>query len=1084
MQDYIDSAGGAVADDDCSWVESDLGTNTTTSSFVSKLTWSYPDVPANLNLQQCRQTVTFAFGVQDQCGLSAQTTGKIVFVDSTSPVISKQPLAVTTVSREEHTPNMLREWLKSAGGAVASDACDHGARWSYDGAPTLPKLDVVGCRSEVDVVFMVTDNCGNVAYTEPARFVVEDATPPKLTGVSDRTVECKANGNSGHLRNWLTKYGGNGKCVDTNGDTDPSITYGNEAWVQSLNVFGGCNDRQVTTNFTCIDDCGLGMSSIGTFYAVDTTPPKLSSSKKSDLVHYCDARCVSSQDAEQANAKTLFNRWKDEKHGCLEGSDQCNVVGWTTVIVPDEGATFNSNQLCGTSGSATFTATDACGNAASETLKYSFPEIPAPQVYLPEALPDIHPVNKHFTASNTCYICQQSDGTRISRRFARLLYRWEGTSGVTATLASAPSQTANKATLVWGDQFILYGSSSFKVPFKVTITSEWAGEVQRAAMSINRKCIDAPGQVIGERTEFGSIGALILVGFESVGGATEADCQGGMPVPYFKFPSLGTVLERGCCYKFTSKSGVLVRSGYTYTASGGMCNEIDEPAFPGTKGQRFEPGIACPQLEANHNAGVDTPYANPAPSVAEPTTCGRYVGLIDVCTRGVPPSDAITVTAKPSFDGSTSGCCYDQRESFATGLVISEGHFGTTMGACDTTIQGRRFTPKVTCSALKVTQTPIGTTAGCCFVRMVSGGKYEYKGHIESLAKDCAVSRVGAMTMIGFQDSDCMVAQAVQAIPDIVEGCERNMCDAKEANRDGLARLTLRYTASADPEAFSHGQTWRQRKEGVYDDARAGYPAYIRVASKGGDEVFQSDYMADGELIELDAQTIGKSKFPGNSIRIQIGKGKQKALMSMGIDCKAGRVLQIGDQWGLLTVVGYTLKQGAACVSTVSGEQLRVAITSRLSGDEDSSALDGDGAMADAKSVGGVVGGVIGALIALMMVIMVGVAIVRRREGSSEKVIFEDFNLDHVDSANETSSDGFTEFADQPGGLHETLPYGATTQWNLMPKGEGTTAAVRDNVGADNKRTPGTRISNLGALAEDAFEEESDEVTLDMFAPI
>lgn len=746
VRDYIAVAGGAVAEDACRWAEG-------TEGQPAVLQWEYPDVPTNVNLlQQCKKVVSFSFGVRDTCGLFAQSVGELIFVDTAAPIITRQPAAETRVKRASYSASVLRDWVNSHGGAEADDACDHGTTWSYAGEPILPELAFSGCESDLKLVFSVTDDCGNTAYTAPARFIVEDSEPPLLIDVEDETVECASNGNVGHVRNFLAKTG---TCSDAGGgSTIRDFVQPANGWTQLGG--NGCAEQAYTAAFTCTDVCGLTTSETASLFVADTMPPILRLDKATAFVYYCDGRCVSSFWKEKANARSLFESWLHEEHGCLGGIDRCSSVSWKYTVTHDDRSFVDMNELCGSSGTVEFTATDACGNAAVGTLKYSFPEILPSVLTLPAAAPDFNLINKNLVhnAATPCYLCKFSDGTGIFRRFKRLIFRWEGASSVEVALGSNDA-AASVTTLGWGSQFVLTTETNFKALTNVTVTALWEGQAVTVAVEFGRKCAESPGPFIGERTKFGSVGVLILVGFESMGGATELECPGGMPAPTFAVPPYGTVSERGCCYSFSTRSGTLWRYGYVGKAAGEMCAEFNEAGTAGMEGQRFAPGVACTQLASGPDAWLPVP-APLAAAVAEPASCTRQIAHVNVCVPGVEPYDVASPPDLTAIIDDTAGCCFTQRISLENGVIIGEDHVDTNLGKCDTTILGREFTPSVPCLALKATLDATSDTTGCCYARIVAlSGQYVYAGHVASIAKDCSVSSSKTQTMIGFSPTAC-----------------------------------------------------------------------------------------------------------------------------------------------------------------------------------------------------------------------------------------------------------------------------------------------------------------------------------------
>jgi hypothetical protein len=84
----------------------------------------------------------------------------------------------------------------------------------------------------------------------------------------------------------------------------------------------------------------------------------------------------------------------------------------------------------------------------------------------------------------------------------------------------------------------------------------------------------------------------------------------------------------------------------------------------------------------------------------------------------------------------------------------------------------------------------------------------------------------------------------------------------------------------------------------------------VKIKGKGG--VIYKKKVKDGDVFEISQ---GAAGFKGGFLAVQIGAGKFKTKMKIGTDCKKGRDVKIGDQWGVLTIVGYELKKGENCAA-------------------------------------------------------------------------------------------------------------------------------------------------------------------------
>ncbi len=170
FQDWLNSHGGAIAEDAC-----------------SNVSWS--TIPANPQLPLACSEVEVTFVATDGCGWSVSTTASFALIDCHPPVITGQPNDMS-VECTDDVDAALQSWLNSNGGATAEDACGTNIFWMTD--PMDPELsDDCGNTGSVTVIFIAKDDCGNASSTDPATFSVVDTTPPEFTSVpADATIEC------------------------------------------------------------------------------------------------------------------------------------------------------------------------------------------------------------------------------------------------------------------------------------------------------------------------------------------------------------------------------------------------------------------------------------------------------------------------------------------------------------------------------------------------------------------------------------------------------------------------------------------------------------------------------------------------------------------------------------------------------------------------------------------------------------------------------------------------------------------------------------------------------------------------------
>jgi len=442
------------------------------------------------------------------------------------------------------------------------------------------------------------------------------------------------------------------------------------------------------------------------------------------------------------------------------------------------------------------------------------------------------------------------------------------------------------------------------------------------AENFPRKCM-GPGLVVGSKVNFLNIGNMVLVGWQTKGGATERECPGGEPPLSYVYPALGEVLEWGCCFKFTTGNNVLERFDYMDKPAGGFCPSYNEPDGGGTRGQRFDVAIGCSNLRTAHVAEAAA-QANLRDVDHSPQSCGKGVGLTDVCIAGRPPQDIIDgeVTEEIEFSDEAFGCCYTQRSSLATGITIFEGHVDAVAVNCKAP---KTFARKASCGSVKKTQQKatngaLQYTDGCCFVRQLSATGLSFYDFQDTKARNCAVTETAEAVMNAFEPKTCAEVQLLhgQAVNPLAptgqipteDNCEADMCEMMQSfTGKGINKvkvLKLKFTMNTN-EVFSHSSTWKQAKEAIYRPTSS-KTHLVKISGKGG--VIYKKKVKDGDVFEISQ---GAAGFKGTFLKVQIGVGKFKAQNKIGIDCKKGREVKIGDQWGVITIIGYELKKGEKC---------------------------------------------------------------------------------------------------------------------------------------------------------------------------
>ena len=127
---------------------------------------------------------TVIFKATDACGNVSTTTATFTIVDTQAPPsIASQATNKTVECDGSGNTSELNEWIKSNGGAVATDVCS-GVTWSNN---FTNLSDLCGATGAATVIFTATDACGNASITS-AIFTIVDTQAPVITIPADFTV--------------------------------------------------------------------------------------------------------------------------------------------------------------------------------------------------------------------------------------------------------------------------------------------------------------------------------------------------------------------------------------------------------------------------------------------------------------------------------------------------------------------------------------------------------------------------------------------------------------------------------------------------------------------------------------------------------------------------------------------------------------------------------------------------------------------------------------------------------------------------------------------------------------------------------
>jgi hypothetical protein len=212
---------------------------------------------------------------------------------------------------------------------------------------------VVGCDF-ADVVFTVTDACGNTATTS-ARFTSVDNDAPSFSpAAQDLTVECNGSGNVNDFTNWVASRAG-ANAVD-----ECALTF---TWSDNAPASGPTTCNSVLVAFTVEDECGNSAVTTARYTVEDTQAPSINTSPSNRNVE-CDG----------AGNTQNRNDWVNSNGGAVAFDVCATAVTWSQSIADTTG------DSCSTTFVYDFRVADQCGNSASATASYTIHDFTAPTI--------------------------------------------------------------------------------------------------------------------------------------------------------------------------------------------------------------------------------------------------------------------------------------------------------------------------------------------------------------------------------------------------------------------------------------------------------------------------------------------------------------------------------------------------------------------------------------------------------------------------------------------------------------------------------------------------------------------------------
>ena len=341
------------------------GTATATDS-CGTATVAYTDAAIT---NACGNTGEFVrtWTATDECGNTASSTQTITIVDTTPPVITD--VADKTI---ECTTSIDPS---ATGSATASDSCGSATVSYTDG----PMTNACGNTGVFVRTWTATDECGNSSESTQTITVV-DTTPPVITDVADKTIECTTS----------TDPSATGTATATDSCGTATVSYTDAAMTDACG-----NTGVFVRTWTATDECGNTANSTQTITIVDHTPPTLTVPPDKTV------ECTSST----APSAT----------GQATGSDTCGsvVVTYTDLFTTGPGGTGVITR--------TWKATDECGNITTRDQKIIIVDTTLPTITLNGQTLTLWPPNhKYVTVRITDLVASASDSCDPSVNLSRV----------------------------------------------------------------------------------------------------------------------------------------------------------------------------------------------------------------------------------------------------------------------------------------------------------------------------------------------------------------------------------------------------------------------------------------------------------------------------------------------------------------------------------------------------------------------------------------------------------------------------------------------------------------------------------------
>ena len=319
LENWIDSYGGAIANDGCSaetWINFDFETIEAfpvigTVAFGNYA--NYPQVTAN----DCQWSVKVTFRVTDECNNTSTITSSFIIEDNTNPVFSVIPADIT-VDCQAPAPIM----------PTVTDNCNAALNIVF----VADTVTTCANTYEVTRTWTATDDCGNIGSGVRV-ITVEDNTAPTVIAPADVTVECD-----------MVPMPGTPTVTDMC-DMNPTVVF------TTNTVPGTCaNEYVITRTWTATDVCGNVASGDQVITVQDNIFPTITGTLPANVTVECNA------------IPTPPTSGTD-----IVGADNCGIASFDYLETSTQGIDADLCSFYDYALTRTWTAIDMCGNTTVHT---------------------------------------------------------------------------------------------------------------------------------------------------------------------------------------------------------------------------------------------------------------------------------------------------------------------------------------------------------------------------------------------------------------------------------------------------------------------------------------------------------------------------------------------------------------------------------------------------------------------------------------------------------------------------------------------------------------------------------------------